>query len=157
MARIELTTVINAPINRCFDLARSIDFHRMSTEGTHEEAIAGVTSGLIGHHQEVTWRAKHFGLTQTLTSKITRFESPYLFRDEMVRGAFKSIVHDHIFEFTDGQTIMRDHFEFESPGGILGKLFNRLVLRHYLLELLRTRNAQIKAAAESHEWKSYLL
>jgi hypothetical protein len=64
MPLIELTTIIAAPIERCFDLARSIDLHKLSTEGTEEEAIAGVTSGLIGKDQQVTWRARHFGITQ---------------------------------------------------------------------------------------------
>ena len=69
MPKIELTTIIDAPIERCFDLARSIDLHKLSTAGTDEEAIAGVMSGLIGKNEQVTWKAKHFGITQKLTSK----------------------------------------------------------------------------------------
>jgi hypothetical protein len=84
MPFIELTTFIHAPIDRCFDLARSIDLHKLSTQGTEEEAIAGVTSGLIGKGEQVTWKAKHFGITQKLTSRITVFEYPYHFRDEML-------------------------------------------------------------------------
>ncbi|MDV3308737.1 MAG: hypothetical protein LOY03_07970 [Cyclobacteriaceae bacterium] len=60
MPRIELTTIIHAPIERCFNLARSIDLHRPSVVGTKEEAVAGVTSGLIGMGEQVTWRARHF-------------------------------------------------------------------------------------------------
>ncbi|NJM41916.1 MAG: hypothetical protein HC853_14760 [Anaerolineae bacterium] len=37
-------------------------------------AIAGVTSGLIGLGQEVTWRARHFGIWQSLTVRITEFQ-----------------------------------------------------------------------------------
>jgi ligand-binding SRPBCC domain-containing protein len=108
MPLIELCTIIDAPIERCFDLARSIDLHKLSTEGSEEEAIDGVTFGLIGKYQRVTWRAKHFGITQTLSSKITVFERPYLFRDEMIEGAFQSLRHDHFFENSEGKTLMRD-------------------------------------------------
>jgi ligand-binding SRPBCC domain-containing protein len=156
MPLIELTTSIHAPISRCFDLARSIDLHRLSTQETNEEAIAGVTSGLIGEGQQVTWKAKHFGISQTLTSKITLFEYPYHFRDEMVRGAFRMIKHDHLFEEPDGKTIMHDKFQFESPGGILGTLFNKLVLEKYLRSLLVRRNQIIKEVAESDQWKTIL-
>ena len=76
MPLIELTTIIDAPIDRCFDLARSIDLHKHSMEGTHEEAIGGVTSGLIGPGEQVTWSATHFGIAQRLTSKITQFIVP---------------------------------------------------------------------------------
>lgn len=156
MPLIELTTVINAPIGRCFDLARSIDLHKLSTEGTDEKAIAGVTSGLIGKDQEVTWRAKHFGITQTLSSRITAFESPYHFRDEMIKGAFKIIRHDHIFSETGDTTVMKDRFYFESPGWILGRLANRLILTSYLRSLLTRRNQMIKRIAESDDWQKIL-
>jgi ligand-binding SRPBCC domain-containing protein len=156
MPLIELATSIHAPISRCFDLARSIDLHKLSTKETNEEAIAGVTSGLIGEGQQVTWKAKHFGISQTLTSKITLFEYPYHFRDEMVKGAFRMIKHDHLFEESGGKTIMIDKFQFESPGGILGSLFNKLVLKKYLYNLLVRRNQIIKEVAESDQWKVIL-
>src|SRR5882672_3399450 len=60
--RIELTTPISAPIERCFDLSRSIDLHVASTHGTGERAIAGVTTGLIGLDETVTWKGRPLGL-----------------------------------------------------------------------------------------------
>jgi len=89
MPVIELITKIHAPIEICFDLARSIELHKRSTAETGEEAVAGVTSGLIGAGETVTWRAKHFGIWQHLTSVISEFEYPVYFRDEMVRGIFQ--------------------------------------------------------------------
>lgn len=156
MPLIELTKEIKAPIERCFDLARSIDLHRLSTEGTEEEAIDGITSGLIGKGERVTWRAKHFGISKTLTTEITEFEYPYYFRDEMIRGAFKVIKHDHWFEEAEDKTVMKDGFYFESPGGILGILFNKTVLSKYLRDLLERRNQMIKEVAESKKWKAIL-
>jgi len=156
MPLIELTTIINAPIERCFDLARSIDLHKLSTEGTDEQAIAGATSGLIGKNQEVAWRAKHFGIYQRLSSRITEFERPYHFRDEMIKGAFKSINHDHIFRESGSNTVMKDKFYFESPGWIFGDLFNNLVLTGYLRSLLTKRNQIIKRTAESGDWDKIL-
>lgn len=149
MPIIKIHTNINSNIERCFDLARSIDLHKRSTPGTQEEAIAGVTTGLIGLNETVTWRAKHFGITQTLSSKITAFEYPFHFRDEMIQGVFKSIKHDHFFSIEpNGSTLMIDHFEFESPLGLLGHLANALFLKKYLTVLLTNRNAIIKEEAE---------
>jgi ligand-binding SRPBCC domain-containing protein len=149
MPKIILTTIVNAPIEKVFDLSRSIDLHIESTKQTGEKAIAGKTSGLIGLGEIVTWRAKHFGIWQTLTSKITEFDSPNLFVDEMMGGAFKSFRHEHWFATSGDQTIMKDIFEFESPLGIFGRLFNKLILIHYMTELLEERNRVIKEAAES--------
>jgi ligand-binding SRPBCC domain-containing protein len=157
MPLIELTTNINAPIERCFDLARSIDLHKLSIAGTQEEAIAGVTSGLIGKGQRVTWRAKHFGIRQTLTSEITQFEYPYHFRDVMVQGAFNLINHDHLFQQIADGTMMKDKFYFESPGGVLGGIFNKLILTNYLRQILTKRNRFIKEIAEGERWKEIIV
>ena len=156
MPIIRLTTIINAPIERCFDLARSIDLHQHTSARTKEKAIAGVTKGLINKSETVTWKARHFGILQTLTSEITQMENPDSFEDCMVYGAFKSIKHLHAFEQNGGQTIMKDIFEFESPLGFLGKLFNKIVLTNYMKRFLLERNHEIKRIAECEEWKKYL-
>src|ERR1051325_5401841 len=102
MPTIELKTEINAPIERCFLLSLSVDLHTMSTQETNERAIAGVTSGLMKLNDVVTWRAKHFGIYQNLTSRIAEYNSPTYFVSEMVEGAFKKLHHQHIFEFSNG-------------------------------------------------------
>lgn len=148
MPSIEIKTLIKADLKTCFDLSRNIDFHKASMAHSNEKAIAGKTSGLIELDEEVTWEAKHFGIIQQLTSKITEFKSPTYFVDEMVSGAFKSFKHEHIFQDIDGKTLMIDKFHFQSPFGILGKLGNLIFLKRYMLKLLTTRNGYLKAKAE---------
>jgi ligand-binding SRPBCC domain-containing protein len=145
---IDLKTWIKAPIDRCFDLSRDIDLHVRSTAHTQEIAVAGVTKGRIGLHEEVTWEATHFGIRQRLTSRITAYRRPLHFRDSQVRGAFRRFDHDHFFSEVDGGTLMRDVFEFESPYGVLGKIVNRVFLTKYMTELLERRNRLIKEIAE---------
>ena len=140
MPIIKLKTVINAPKNIVFDLSRSIDLHKLSTVKSNEQAIAGVTSGLIELGESVTWKAKHFGVYQTLTSRITEFKSPDYFVDEMEKGIFKKFRHEHIFEGDDDSTTMIDVLEYVSPLGFLGILADRLFLEKYLEEFLITRN-----------------
>ena len=149
MELITLQTYINADIKTCFDLARNIDFHQESLQHSNEKAISGKTSGLISLGESVTWEAKHFGITQRLTSKITEFNSPNYFVDEMVSGAFKSFKHEHIFQQKGNQTLMIDKFYFQSPYRIIGKVANRLFLKKYMINLLKTRNQLLKIVAES--------
>jgi len=61
MTRIVLLTSIAAPIERCFDLARSIDLHMASTNWSGERAIAGVTSGFIGAGKRLRGKAATSG------------------------------------------------------------------------------------------------
>lgn len=157
MPKIYLETHIHNTMEVCFNLARSIDLHSLSTVQTNEKAIAGRTRGLIEVGKTVTWEAVHFGIKQQLTSKITALEFPYYFVDEQVNGAFKSIYHEHIFEQTKDGVLMRDFFSFESPYGIVGKLFNVFVLKLYMKRFLQRRNEVIKLYAESEKWKEVLL
>jgi ligand-binding SRPBCC domain-containing protein len=147
-SQILLATHINASVEKVFDIARNIDVHVESTKHTGERAIAGRTSGLIELGETVTWRAKHFGIWQNLTSKITEMEYPNYFTDIQVEGAFKSFTHEHYFYPILNQTMMRDIFTFESPGGILGEVVNYLFLSKYMTRLLVKRNHVIKELAE---------
>jgi ligand-binding SRPBCC domain-containing protein len=130
--------------------------HKISTKHTNEEAIAGATSGLIGLDEFVTWRAKHFGIIQRLTTKITEFNSPIFFVDEMTKGAFKSFRHEHHYKFQNGRTIMTDKLDFTSPLGPLGIIADKLLLTAYMTDLLTKRNSIIKQFAESDRWKKVL-
>lgn len=153
MPTIQITTFINAPIDRCFDLSRSIDLHQLSTSKTNEKAISGFTTGLINKGDQVTWEATHLGIRQKLTSLISEIDAPKSFTDVQLKGAFKYFKHQHFFEHQNGQTIMKDVFEFESPFGFAGRLFNKLILTDYMIRFLRARNQIIKDIAESEEWR----
>jgi ligand-binding SRPBCC domain-containing protein len=75
----------------------------------------------------------------------------------MVRGAFAWMVHDHYFDAApDGGTVLRDELRFAAPLGILGRIAERLVLRRYMTRFLQARNAVLKRAAESDEWREFL-
>jgi ligand-binding SRPBCC domain-containing protein len=154
---IRIETLIQAPVGRCFNLARSIDLHVKSAEGTEEKAIGGVMSGLIGLGESVTWEARHFGVRQRLTSKITMFEPPAFFQDRMLEGAFHLFEHDHRFEPAGpDSTCMVDVVRFAAPFGIFGRVVERMALRAYLTHFLRRRCKVIKEVAESPRWRDYL-
>lgn len=144
MPTISLETIIYGKIEACFVLSRSIELHIESTKQTKERAIAGKTSGLLELGETVTWEATHFGIRQQLTSKITAFDSPTYFRDEQVKGIFKKFEHDHYFEQKEDHVLMTDVLYFESPLGLLGRLFNKLILTNYLKRFLIDRNELIK-------------
>ena len=159
MVTLEDLTVVRAPIERCFDLARSVEVHLAGNIHFGEAAVAmaGVTSGLIGMGQRVTWRARHFGVRLRLTSEITAMDRPAFFQDAMIRGPFRSMKHDHIFRrLSANETEMKDVFCFEAPLSILGRLAELTFLTRYMQALLRERNAVLKRIAESSEWQRYL-
>ena len=75
-----------------------------------------------------------------------------MFRDELVRGPLRKLVHDHFFETVGQDTEMRDVFEFESSV----RLVDSLVLTRHFRRLLVRRNETIKLLAESDGWRRFL-
>lgn len=151
MTTIHFTTKIKAPIQTVFDLSRNIDVHQQSTSKSNEKAIEGVTSGLINLNETVTWKGKHFGFYLKHRSKITEMEIPNYFVDEMVKGHFKSFRHQHRFVSENNLTIMIDLLEYKTPFGIIGGLFDQLVLKNYLTNFIKERNEFLKDLAENQQ------
>jgi len=139
-----MVTAIAAPIETCFDLSRSVDLHLESMLASHERAVAGVTAGLIGEGQEVTWEARHFGVRWRMTSRIVAFDRPHRFVDEMVRGPFVSFRHEHLFAAHGDGTRMTDVVTFRAPVGVV----TNGPVGAYLRRLMRTRNGTIQRTAE---------
>lgn len=147
MPTFRVDTIVGAPVEVCFDLSRSIDLHLESMISSKERAVAGVTSGLIGAGEEVSWEARHFGILWRMTSRITEFEPPHRFVDEMVRGPFAAFRHEHRFEegpAGGGTTRMTDVVTFRMPLGLVADRPTGL----YLRRLMRLRNTAIRATAE---------
>lgn len=145
---------IEAPVEVCFDLARNVDIHMQTTASTNERAVSGRTSGYMENGEEVTWEAVHFGIRQRLTAKIIHMEKPYIFVDVMVSGAFHSFRHTHKFIKLGAGTVMKDHFEYKSPLGILGNIADFLFLKKYMTRLLTVRAQELKRLAESESGRA---
>lgn len=157
MPTIHLTTFIQAPTERVFDLSRNIDLHKETMVKHKEEAVAGTRFGLVEKEDTVTWKAKHFFKTRILRSKITDMQKPQMFVDEQAEGDFKMMKHEHHFKSCNNGTIMIDLFHFETPYGPFGKLFSQVYLKRYMKKLLEHRNNIIKEFAETDKWKKLLL
>ena len=148
MTTIKLENKVLATVNKVFDLHRNIDMHQQSTSKSKESAIDGTTTGLISKNHTVTWRGKHFGLFLTHQSIISEMQIPNFFVDEMLKGHFKSFKHKHTFINDHGATIVQDEIEYETPFGVFGMIFNKLVLKKYLTKFITERNTFLKNRAE---------
>jgi ligand-binding SRPBCC domain-containing protein len=150
MTTIHATTFIDAPIATCFTVSLDINAEAEAEQAHQLQAIGGVTHGIIGAGETVTWRVRQFGLWITHTTLISAHEPPTYFQDRMLRGLFRSFVHDHYFRaLTPQQTEMRDELRFAMPLYLTGPLAERLFVRGRLETMLTKRNTTIKRLAEA--------
>ncbi len=146
MPMIQLTTYVPASPETCFDLVSNVDVQVQLDSTTR--VVGGVTSGLLHLGDYVTWRAVHFGLPWRMTSKIVEVERPRRFVDAMQHGPFASWRHVHRFEPLPTGTLIHDSVTYVAPLGILGRLFDAVVLRRYLTGLLASRNQRLRQIVE---------
>ena len=152
MVTIRTTTQIDAPLERCFRLSLSVDLEK---NATGRQAIDGVTRGLIGPGETITWSED--GLNLHLHQTLIDIWRPFsYFRDVMVEGPFGAFEHDHHFAVMDDGTRIRDEVRFTARPGIFSHATESLFLRRRVLNLLRLRNIMLKQVAESEEWHRYL-
>jgi hypothetical protein len=146
----ERRTLLPVGIEVAFDLSLDIDAHVGSMTGSDERAVGGVTAGIIGLGEFVTWRARHFGVTWTMTSEITCWDRPDRFVDEQTKGPFKTFWHQHDFREVEGGTELHDTVRFEAPLGVLGTIAERAVLGRYMPHLIDVRNQFLVVEAGRH-------
>ncbi|WP_213805203.1 cell division protein [Granulicella sp. dw_53] len=149
MGKIRSMTLVDAPVERCFQLSLSVDLHKAATG---EAAIAGVTEGLIGPGSRITWQ----GRGKTSESLVSAWRPFIYFREVLTAGWFQTYQHDHHFAPMNDGTRIRDEIEFTLPKGFTARLAFRFFIRKRLVRLLKQRNAMIKSVAESEEWHRYL-
>jgi ligand-binding SRPBCC domain-containing protein len=74
---------------------------------------------------------------------------PTYFVDEQLKGNFKTFKHQHFFEQKENFVEVTDIIEYETPYGILGKLFDKLLLKNHLRKFITHRNEILKNLAEN--------
>ena len=153
---IQCVTEIAAAPRRVFDISLNVGAHVASMGKSHEKVVAGVLAGQLTLGQEVTWRAWHFGIPWTMTSRVTALDSPRSFTDEQVKGPFASFRHVHIFEPVTDEglvggvaTRMTDQVTFSAPLGPLGGLAERTFLQRHMRQLFMMRNQFLQSALQA--------
>jgi ligand-binding SRPBCC domain-containing protein len=118
------------------------------TRQTSERVVRGSRRGHLQLGDVVTWEARHLGIAAADRADF-RATPPHHFRDELVRGAFRTLCHDHYFEAVAEGTLVRDVFEFSSPGGWFGRCIERLFLTRYLTNFLASATLSLKRQLEA--------
>jgi ligand-binding SRPBCC domain-containing protein len=149
MAGITITTLINAPVEVCFDAARDVALHAASAAFSGERLVVpGRLDGVLETGDLVCFEGRHLGIRQTFCARITEVRRPERFVDEMERGIFRWLRHVHSFERAGDQTRMRDDLIWETPLGILGRIADKMFLEHHMRTFVTTKQTHLKGLIE---------
>ncbi len=153
--KIVIETVIAAPVERCFEMARDVAAHVESAAFSGERLVPpGKLSGILELGDLVAFEGRHFGLKQRFVARIIEVTPPRRFVDEMVTGAFRRLRHDHEFHVHAEGTLMRDVLEWESPLGFIGRIADTLFVKRHMEWFVRTKQANLKRMIEREVWSA---
>jgi ligand-binding SRPBCC domain-containing protein len=147
--KIVIETIIAAPAERCFDMARDVATHEESAAFSGEKLVPpGRLEGTLELGDLVAFEGRHFGLRQTFVARIIEITPPRRFVDEMVKGAFRRLRHEHEFLPHAEGTLMRDILEWESPLGPIGRLADALFVRKHMTWFVTMKQRELKRLIE---------
>jgi ligand-binding SRPBCC domain-containing protein len=156
MQKIHITSFINAPIDRVFNLSRNLALSKMAFKGGKEQFLSSSSSNQLAAGETITVRAKHLGKTREITARVTDLNLPDGYTEEQIKGDLKSFRHDYHFKKVDNGTIMIDLVEFEGPRDILGSLAARFFLKSYIESNIKKKNELLRQYAESEKWRAVM-
>ena len=154
------STLIDAPMERCFLLSTSIDLVQRTLGMRPSPKESRKSAGMIEAGDQLVWRGWKFGLPAMHETLITAYARPHHFQDTMGRGRFAQFQHDHWFHAAESAigavTVLEDQVRFALPLGWAGALVGRWIMVPYVRRLVRRRFALLKQVAESEEWRRYV-
>jgi ligand-binding SRPBCC domain-containing protein len=153
---IRFETWINAPVERCFQIALHVEMHNSGVRKRAQKAVGGVTSGRLSEGDVVTLESRQFGRQLRYTCRVEKVRPYSYFREVRVDGALSRFEHDHHFAPMDDGTRMREEITFSVPWGVLGRMATKMFVKSRLTELMVARSLEIKRVAESEDWARLL-
>ena len=148
---------VQAPAERCFDLARSVELHVDSATDIAARLVGGRMRGLSANGDCTIWSARFLGVRFAMTTCIENFAPPFGFGDRLTRGLLRKFAHVYRFiPQPDGGCAMSDELTLEAPGGFFGRLLERCYLARRMSVLVRRRLEHVRRVAEGDDWRRYL-
>jgi ligand-binding SRPBCC domain-containing protein len=90
---------------------------------------------------EFDYTIKWLGITVRWKSRIVNYHPPFSFTDVQLTGPYRSWEHLHVFEETEGGTIMRDTVTFTLP--LAAVVIFRPVIKRQLRDIFSYRASRI--------------
>ena len=104
--------------------------------------VLDCSEGPLRRGSKIDYRLRIRGIPIGWTSLISRWEPPFAFVDEQLRGPYRSWVHEHTFEEQDGETLVRDRVDYSILGG---RIVNALFVRRDLERVFAHREQSLRA------------
>ncbi len=76
----------------------------------------------IQKNRLIEYRFRLFGISFSWLARISKWNPPYEFVDEQLRGPYKQWVHTHRFQEHDGETVIDDEVAYRLPFSLLGEI-----------------------------------
>jgi len=145
----EQTQNINKSLDGVFELFSKPENLQKITPNWLKFEIKPNSDKIMKENAEFFYKIKFHHLPLNWKTMITKYEPPYLFVDEQVKGPYKKWIHTHTFEEVNGFTIMKDRVEYDLYGGIFKSIVHSAFVKNSIMEIFNFRRKIIAEVFES--------
>ena len=130
--RLTCSVTLSAPLKEAFDFFSDASNLEAITPDSLRFSIVEGQDLVMRVGLEIDYRLRIHGIPARWRSIISKWEPPFAFVDEQVRGPYRSWHHLHTFHAVDdNMTRVEDVVTYQCPGGgLIHKLFVRRSLEH---------------------------
>ncbi|MEZ4690941.1 MAG: SRPBCC family protein [Ignavibacteria bacterium] len=92
----------------------------------------------------IDYKIRLNGIPFNWKTEITKWEPPNRFEDTQIEGPYNTWIHEHFFEESNVNTIMKDKVNYRSPGGILEFIPHNLIVKKKVESIFNYREKKLK-------------
>ncbi|HMR40649.1 MAG TPA: SRPBCC family protein [Ignavibacteria bacterium] len=137
-------TIINEEIDKVFDFFSKAENLNLITPPELGFKIITELPVEMKLGAVIDYKIKLNGFPFKWKTVITKWEPPYIFEDSQTKGPYKTWIHEHLFEDSNGNTIMKDTVKYLSPGGILEFIPHNLIVKKKVESIFNYRENKLK-------------
>jgi ligand-binding SRPBCC domain-containing protein len=135
---LERTQQLPVPIEEAFEFfAEAKNLEEITPPWLHFEVLQA--PGALRHEALIHYRLELFRVPIHWLTRIAAWQPPRSFEDEQLVGPYPLWEHTHRFTPVDGGTEIYDHVRYRVPGGPLGPLVEKVLVRRWLDDIFDFR------------------
>ena len=135
--------IINLPIEVVFSFFSKPENLALITPSKLAFKILTPTPILMTNGKLIDYTIRLMGFTVHWRTLITKYNPPYDFVDEQIKGPYTFWHHTHTFKEIDGGVEIRDNIKYAIPMGILGGILHFIYIRNDLEKIFSHRKTVI--------------
>lgn len=150
MYKFEQEQILNKKLDEVFSFFTKPENLSLITPSWLKFEIKKKSTETMEENAEFNYTIKFHNIPLFWKTRIVKYDPPFVFVDEQLRGPYKKWVHTHTFEERGDKTVMHDKIEYDLYGWFLKSIIHKLFVKRSVQNIFEYRKSVIGEYFEHH-------